>query len=163
MNPEDFDKFKKDLGRDPWDLPPKREVDSYFDSLVKKRETLNAAKRPPTESFAKLLAYLGGLSILCILGAAACWLYGIFAYGFVITCMWEWFVLPLFPALASVKFGILQAAGLLLFVRFFTVTYHYTTKAKVEKTTSDKVIEIVMPIIFPWISLFFAWALHLLF
>lgn len=101
---------------------------------------------------AAFLIIIGSFALLCLL-----WLYGIFAYGFVATKLWAWFVVPIFHT--EYSFGILQAAGLFMFVRFFTQNYNIKVNSQDDRPTSDKIAEAFIPIIVPWMTLALAWIL----
>lgn len=101
------------------------------------------------------------LTVGVIIGLFLIWIYGVFSYGFVAVKLWTWFVVPIFPTLAAYKFGILQAGGLFMFIRFMTTTSSYK-KNDPKKTTSDTAIEILYLLLLPWATLFFGWILHLI-
>lgn len=82
------------------------------------------------------------------------WLYSIFAYGYVAVKLWAWFIVPVFHT--DVTFGIIQAAGLFMVVRFFTHDYKMPVT---DETTIQKIAEVGLQIIVPWATLFFGWLL----
>lgn len=116
--------------------------------------TLNKHKHMSSEKSvgAAFLILIGALALTSIL-----WLYGIFAYGFVAVKLWAWFVVPVFHT--EYAFGILQAAGLFMFVRFFTSTHTTRIDSTDERPMSDKVAEVFVPIVTPWATLLLAWIL----
>jgi len=97
------------------------------------------------------LTFLGALVLLPLL-----WLYGIFAYGFVAIKLWAWFVVPIFHT--DITFGIFQAAGLFMFVRFFTTEYKMPV-TNPDETTGQKIASAIFLIAVPWTVLLFAWIL----
>jgi hypothetical protein len=99
-----------------------------------------------------VLTFIGVFAMVSIL-----WIYGIVSYGFVATKLWAWFVVPVFHT--TVTFGILQAAGLFMFVRFF-VHEERMSATDPDETAQQKISKIILPIIVPWITLFFGWVLH---
>ena len=101
-----------------------------------------------------LLLLLGAISFL-FLG----WLYGIFAYGFVIIKLWAWFVVPVFHP--EVTFGIMQASGLFMFIRFITID-HKMPVTNPDEELKDKIGRVMLPILLPWAALFFGRLLHTL-
>lgn len=102
-----------------------------------------------------------GAAFLILIGVfaltALLWVYGIFAYGYVAVKLWAWFVVPVFHP--EYTFGILQAAGLFMFVRFFTNNHTAKIDSTDERPVSDKVAETFVPIIIPWATLLLAWIL----
>jgi hypothetical protein len=70
--------------------------------------------------------------------------------------LWAWFVVPVFHT--TITFGVLQAAGLLTFVRF-CVQEHKMPVTDPDETTSQKIVKIMVPIVVPWGALFFGWLL----
>jgi hypothetical protein len=106
-----------------------------------------------------------GAAFLIIIGVfalvAGLWLYGVFAYGFVLAKLWAWFVIPIGTSALGVtinQIGILQAAAICMIVRFV-----WPTNLKIDSTderpVSDKVAEVFAAIIVPWMALFCAWVL----
>lgn len=164
MSPEDQEKLKKEFiaalmaNAARHGAPPRPDgKKSYFEEEAERIANLNRPKkRKNMKALGILLLALGG-----IVGFFLLWLYGIFAYGFVAVKLWAWFVTPIFPMLAEYKFSVLQAAGLFMFVRFFTTNVNYA-KNDPDEELSDKVGKMLVPIILPWVTLFFGWILHLI-
>lgn len=101
---------------------------------------------------AAFLIIIGSFVLLSLL-----WLYGIFAYGFVAVKLWAWFVVPIFHT--EYTFGILQAAGLFMFVRFFTGNHNIKVNSQDDRPIADKIAEVFVPILIPWATLLLAWLL----
>lgn len=106
-----------------------------------------------------------GAAFLIVIGVLALltglWLYGIFAYGFVLTKLWAWFVIPMAASVAKVTLGtigILQGAAIFAVVRFVW-PHHFKIDSNHERPVSDKVAEVFVAIIMPWGALFFGWLL----
>ena len=126
-----------------------------FEKEAERMTALNKHKHMNSDDksgAAALLAVIGVFALLALL-----WLYGIFAYGFVAVKLWAWFVVPVFHT--SVTFGILQAAGLFMFVRFFTTEYKMPVTDP-DETMEQKIAKVMVPIIVPWATLFFGWLLR---
>ena len=94
--------------------------------------------------------------VLASLGLFLLWLYGIFSYGFAIVKLWTWFVVPVFHP--DVKLGIMQAAGLFMFVRFFT-SDHKLPKFNEKDSDESKVAAVFLPLVIPWMAVIFGWVL----
>jgi hypothetical protein len=132
-------------------------MSSSFEQEAKRMAALNKYKHKHMDSdsdkslVAALLIFLGALVLI-----PALWLYGVFAYGFVAVKLWAWFIVPVFHP--EITFGILQAAGLIIFVRFFT-SDHRMPPENPDETTVQKVTKVLVPILAPWVTLLFAWVL----
>jgi hypothetical protein len=129
-------------------------IPTLFEQEAKRMSALNKHKHMNSDKSAgaAFLAVIGIFALVCLL-----WLYGIFAYGFVAVKLWAWFVVPVFHT--EYSFGILQAAGLFMFVRFFTQNYNIKVNSQDERPVTDKIAEIFIPIIVPWMTLGLAWIL----
>jgi hypothetical protein len=74
--------------------------------------------------------------------------------GFVLTKLWEWFIVPI-PMFHAASLSLISAMGICLIIGMLT---HQTEKTKDDRETSEKVIAMVMSIIVkPFIFLFFGW------
>lgn len=105
----------------------------------------------------------GALFALAI--AAFIVIYGVFSSGFVLSVLWAWFLLPLFPMLP--KLTVLQAIGLMLVVRAFKPNYRETTEAvmkvgnKVE--SKEALVSSVSILLVPWFALLLGWFIRFFF
>lgn len=70
--------------------------------------------------------------------------------GWVLSKLWGWFVLPLFPAMPHLNF--LQAAGLLAVVSFMT----YTPTVSKESESAELITNAA---VYPLLALLFGWVL----
>ena len=107
------------------------------------------------------LSAVGGCFVFSVIFAVLMpltWLYTIFSYGFVSLKLWNWFILPLFPNMPSLN--ILTAMGLTSVFGWFNSRQFYKLKYKGEKIEQN--LDTTIFIILPWITLIFAWVLHLL-
>lgn len=130
-------------------------IPTLFEQEAKRMSALNKHKHmnySEKSAGAVFLIAVGTFALLALL-----WLYGIFAYGFVATKLWAWFIVPVFHP--EYTFGILQAAGIFMFVRFFTQNYNIKINSQDERPISDKIAEVFVPIVVPWITLLLAWIL----
>jgi hypothetical protein len=125
-----------------------------FEKEAERMFALNKHKHMNSEKSvgAAFLVLIGVFALTALL-----WVYGIFAYGYVAVKLWAWFVVPVFHP--EYTFGILQAAGLFMFVRFFTNNHTAKIDSTDERPVSDKVAEAFVPIIIPWATLLLAWIL----
>lgn len=134
-------------------------IPTIFENEAMRMSALNKHKHKHMNSNEKsagaaFLIVIGTFALLSLL-----WLYGIFAYGFVITKLWVWFVMTV-PAFGiDYKLGILQAAGLFMFVRFFTHNHNVKINSQDERPVTDKIAEVFVPILIPWATLLLAWLL----
>lgn len=95
-----------------------------------------------------LLALFGIIVLLPIL-----YLYGAWAGAFVITHLWAWYVMPAF-GVGALK--MIHAYGITLLVSY--ITYRHTKLTiKDERETYEKVIEIVILLLYPWMILGLGW------
>lgn len=131
-------------------------IESFFEE-AKRIAKLNALKEKEAEKFSISRLLLGG--IFLFIAFCLIWLYGVFAYGFVITKLWAWFIVPVFASAATVKLGIFQAAGIFMLVRFLTAENFKITSDENQKEKWTKAGVILL---YPWITLLFGWFLHLL-
>jgi hypothetical protein len=78
-----------------------------------------------------------------------------FTNGFVLTKLWEWFIVPV-PMFHAASLSLISAMGISLIVSL--LTHQTEEKGKDERETSEKVIAAVMRIVVgPFIFLFFGW------
>lgn len=97
-----------------------------------------------------ILVILGGTFLVSVLVYAA-----LVVRGFVVSIMWQWFVVPLFHL---PELSIPYAVGLSILVGLLT----YQQQPDVEKKSkTDKIVKVLMPIFSPLITLFIAWIVHL--
>jgi hypothetical protein len=85
--------------------------------------------------------------------------YGIVCRGYLISCAWLWFVIPVFHL---VPITIAQAVGLSFFVAIFTVVdieeqYNDTKK----ETDESFYYAIIKSLVAPWIIFGIVWLVHL--
>ena len=106
-----------------------------------------------------------GAAFLIVIGVLALvvglWLYGIFAYGFVLAKLWAWFVIPIGASILGVtinQLGILQAAAIIMVVRF-VMTHQFKIDSTDERPPTDKIAEVLAALLIPWAALFFGWLL----
>ena len=128
---------------------------SLFEEEAKRMAALNKHKNMSSDTSKSVgAAFLIVIGVLALF--AGLWLYGVFAYGFVLTKLWAWFIMPIL----GVKFGlgVLQAAALIAVVRFVW-PHNIKIDSNDERPASDKVAEVFIAILLPWGSLFFAWIL----
>ena len=109
---------------------------------------MNSDDNSAATAFLKIIGVLALLAIM--------WIYGIFAYGYVAVKLWAWFVMPVFHT--DITLGILQAAGLFMFVRFFTFE-HKMPVDDPDEAMEHKVSNVILTIIVPWVTLFLGWLL----
>lgn len=128
---------------------------SFFEKEAERMAKLNALKEDEKFTISKFL--LGGIFLFIVV--CLIWLYGVFAYGFVITKLWAWFIVPVFASAASVKLGIFQASGIYMLVRFLTAENFKITS---DETQQEKWTKTGVILLYPWATLLFGWILHLL-
>jgi hypothetical protein len=100
----------------------------------------------------EIVFLLGGLVLAfvgIVVGAAV-------IRGWVFSIMWSWFIVPLSPSIPSLS--IPMAIGLALVVTM--LTYQAQPKGR-EKTKEEKNGELLGVFVGPFITLFFAWLVHL--
>jgi len=104
------------------------------------------------------LAAILGFILLLPLG----WDYGVFAYGYALSVLWGWFVVPILGLKALTW---VQAAAILMVVRFVTSshTVKLNSEADKTKTVSDRVTEVLVPLLSPWVCILFAWVFKVVF
>lgn len=98
-----------------------------------------------------LLAIIGffGLFFLIIM-------YSVLSWGYVISILYSWFILPIFPELPH-NISIMGFIGLALFIE--AITHKSPTSIKDEY--KDKSNQWVTLLLSPWLTLFGAWIIHL--
>lgn len=82
-------------------------------------------------------------------------LYSSFAWGYVATVIYSWFILPLFPNLPL--FTWLQFAGIMIFVNCFVKP----SINNIKKEYKDEQANWTSILLNPWLALLAAWILHL--
>lgn len=97
----------------------------------------------------EILAFIG---IICLIPLLI--LYGSMSWGFVMTKLWMWFLLPVFPQMPHITFW--QAVGLYIFLTLFK--NHGSTAIKDEY--KDKTTDWTTTLIGPWITLGCAWFIY---
>lgn len=80
-------------------------------------------------------------------------LYSVLVVGFVGMKLWAWFVAPTFGLKALT---LVQAWGIALLMGLWTHQLHTPTNQD-ERTKSDKVSALVTSLLWPWVTLLFAW------
>ena len=103
-----------------------------------------------------LLIVVGFLAML-----AGAWVYGVFAYGFVLAKIWGWFMVAEPFSLPAITW--IQAAALFCVIRFITSPHSIKINSKDERETADKIAEVIVPFFAPWATLFFAWLFKIVF
>lgn len=81
-------------------------------------------------------------------------LYGSLSWAFVTLKYWNWFVLPVFPALPILTFH--QCVGLSFVVSLF----HSRSVISIKEEYRDKTQEIILGIVAPWLTLIMAWVVR---
>lgn len=111
------------------------------------------------KTLAMILLAIVGILLLLPLG----WVYGWFAYGFVLAKIWGWFMVAAPFSLPAITW--VQAAALFMVVRFLTSTHTVKINSNLDKDkeVSDKVVELLVPLLSPWITLFIAWVFKAVF
>jgi len=94
--------------------------------------------------------------VLVTLGIFLLWLYGVFAYGYAFVKLWTWFVVPVFHP--DINIGIMQAAGLFMFIRFLTADRKMPVNDPKE-SSEVKAAKVLLPMIIPWVAILFGWML----
>ena len=74
--------------------------------------------------------------------------------GWVLTYLWQWFILPVFDVR---DITIVEAIGLSMVVTFLTVQQQQT---KDERDGTEKASDLVAAIIYPFLVLVIAWIVH---
>ena len=92
---------------------------------------------------------------LILIGMIALWFISSLMKGFVLTKMWVWFVIPLFPTLPMLTLW--QAVGLAMIPAFITAS---TTVHKDHETALGA--SFFATLINPWLVLLCAWIAHLI-
>lgn len=97
---------------------------------------------------------VAGITLLLL--AIPLMVYGIWANAYVGSTIWAWFIVPTFglPALTMP-----QAWGVSLLVSMWTKQIH-TCKSADERTTAEKIGEMIGAMIGPWAFLLFGWICH---
>ena len=101
----------------------------------------------------KILAIIIG-SILLIFGLL---IYTTFAWGFVASIIYGWFVLPIFPDAPTLNW--LELAGLMFVVRCFIHPPNDQIKDEYKDNTSSMITGLILP----WTLLFGAWLFKIIF
>jgi hypothetical protein len=99
-----------------------------------------------------LLILVGTIFILPLLI-----LYSSFSWGYVATVLSNWFIIPLFPEFP--QFTWIEYSGIMFFIDCFI----HLPKTQVKDEYIDKTSQWVKLILSPWIVLFGAWILHLIY
>lgn len=89
------------------------------------------------------------LTFIGLIYNALCW--GLVMYNF-----WQWFILPVFPALPEVNY--IHAIGLMVFISLFKETSGIKNYTEKEMTQ-----QVIILIIMPWVVLLFGWLVWLIF
>ena len=92
--------------------------------------------------------------ILIVLGVIV---YNAFAWGYVASVFYGWFVLPSFPTLPH--FGYVEFIGFLLFIGVMT----HKSSTNIKDEYKDTGMDTLQLLIGPWISLFLGWLVHIVF
>jgi len=129
---------------------------SLFEEEAKRMAALNKHKHMkdnPLPTIGIILAAIIGILALLVGG----WVYGVFAYGFVIAKLWTWFMVIEPFSLPAITW--VQGAALFMVVRFLASshTVKVNTKEENDKDVSDKIVQVLVPLLSPWITLFIAW------
>ena len=109
------------------------------------------------------MSKLTGVSnVLMLVGMVAliplAFLYSAFAWGFVCSKTWNWFVQPIFTTLPVLSY--FQAVGLMTFVSTIILHYRPTKTIKSEYTEPTNFV-VASGMLTPWLALLVAWAVHL--
>jgi len=99
-----------------------------------------------------LITIVGIITIIPFLS-----LYVSFSWGYVATIISAWFIQPLFPEFPV--FTWLQFAGIMFFINCFT--NHGSSQVK--KEYKDETQNLITLFLSPWLLLFAAWILHLIY
>jgi len=99
----------------------------------------------------EILAVIG-VVLAILLGLMGLAIYSWFSYGYVLSILWSWFILPVFnlPSLSVV-----QAIGVMIVFR--SLSNYTATKEDKEETTSQKVAKVIVGLVWPWLFLGTAW------
>ena len=92
--------------------------------------------------------------IICAIGIW--WFICALMKGFVLTKLWVWFVIPLFPSVPVL--ALWQAVGLAMVVNYITGQQSITSKDHETNWGAT----VFASFILPWMTLFFGWICHLL-
>jgi hypothetical protein len=84
------------------------------------------------------------------------YLYNAFSWGYVLFCLYNWFVLSAMPTLPV--FTTLQFVGFSIFAN--ALIRHVPPMSIKSEYTEDRTQYYVGLLMSPWITLFFAWLLH---
>lgn len=106
------------------------------------------------DAASKLLSFFVGLPLSFIVS----WIIG----GWVLSCMWSWFVIPLF---GFAELTVFQASGLSMMTGALTGQYHQAisdNKVKEALGIDLGIFEVTILSVFTWLFLLLvAWVLHL--
>ncbi len=103
----------------------------------------------------KVIGYLVAFIVVSPLFAAAV-LYGAFSWGYVLYCFWDWFLLPVFPAVGEIAYS--KAVGLMYFISLFNIS---NSSENVKAEYKDGTANLVSGLLLPWITLLLGWFLTL--
>jgi putative Mn2+ efflux pump MntP len=94
--------------------------------------------------------------VVVIMAVPFLMVYGYFANGFVLSRLWEWFIVSVFdwPSL-----NIVQAIGVSIVVSFLTHQNIEQPKNK-EQTTTDIVVKILVALGTPWLTMLVGWIVY---
>lgn len=84
-------------------------------------------------------------------------LYNAFAWGYVASVFYGWFVLPSFPNLPH--FSYIEFIGFVLFMGVLT----HKNPTNIKDEYKDKGMDTIQLLIGPWVTLFFGWLVHIVF
>jgi hypothetical protein len=94
-----------------------------------------------------LLILLGGIVII-----PALIMYSSMSWGYVMTKLWIWFLLPVFPNMPHITFW--QAVGLIIFLQLFK---NYDSNGSIKDEYKDKISMWIQALLAPWLILFCGW------
>jgi len=83
-------------------------------------------------------------------------LYTAFSWGYVLSCMYQWFILSAIPTMPM--FTVVQFIGFSLFAN--TLIRHTAPKSVKAEYAEDGTAYLVGQLILPWSTWLFAWAFH---
>src|SRR5690606_38361726 len=99
-----------------------------------------------------------GLSLLAMLAIPLVMIFSSVAYGFVLSVLWGWFIVPVFEI---PDISILQAIGLSMVVGFLTYQHIESDKKSDRSLTESVIYMLMLAIIRPAIVLFIGYIVHL--
>jgi hypothetical protein len=98
--------------------------------------------------------------LLLLLLVPILFLYNVFSWGYILSCLYYWFVLPTIPTLPT--FTLIQFIGFMFFVDAL-IRHPSQRTIKSEYLEDDKTKYYITQLVLPWATLFFAWAFHAIF